>query len=212
MPRKQPSDHAAELQKAFDRWERIIAHGANDPFWPDGVNLGLLKNQILYHRAQLEENPTLFGFPAVYYREVPPEVEPGFMARADEIRAAAKASLETYKADPNYQFILARSHAIPPKVRDKMLVGYALNNVSGLQSAVAADDLLAMRRHEQPDSTLETFARCASQMRDYLQGEEMESAETPAFDEPEDEGFEDEFDEDFDEDPEEEFTSMTMTM
>jgi hypothetical protein len=213
MPRKQPADHAAALEKAFVRWDDIRENGCNDPFWPDGVNLNLVRNHIIHHRMQLEETPTLFGFPEIYNREVPPEVDPMYVARADEIRAAARASLEAYRADPGYQFILARRDEIPPKAREKMLAGYALNTVAGLERAIAEDILVSMRRHEQPDSALATFESCAGQIRDFLSGG-MDSVAGPTLDELEDEGFEEELDEDygedFDDEAEQEFGGMTM--
>jgi len=211
MPRKQPTDHAAALEKAFARWDDIRENGCDDPFWPDGVNMNLCRNHVIYHRMQLEETPTLFGFPEIYNRPVPPEVDPKYVARADEIRAAARASLEAYRADPDYQFILTRHDEIPPKARDKMLVGYAMNTVIGLENAIAKDVLVSMRRHGQPDSALKTFKNCAGQMRDFFSGG-MDSVAGPALDEPEDEGFNEELDEDFDEDPEQEFSGMTMKM
>ena len=119
MPRKQQTDHAAELQKAFDRWDHYYTNGGQDPFYTDGYNMQGIRGQILYHRRQLEENPTLFGFPEIYHREVPPEVDRGYMARPDEIRAAARTSLEAYRADPDYQFILEHRDEIPVKLQKK---------------------------------------------------------------------------------------------
>jgi hypothetical protein len=73
-----------------------------------------------------------------------------------------------------------------------------------------------MRRHEHAGNYLDSFESCARRMRDYLQGDSMETVDVQAFDEPDDEGFEDGFDEDYYEDcfeeAEEEFGGMTMTM
>ena len=203
MPKQRTVDYGAALQKAFDRWDDIHKNGCDDPFWPDGVNLELVRNHILYYRALLEETPTLFGFPEIYYREVPPEIPQSYMARPDEIRAAAKASLEVYRADPDYQFIAEHREEIPEKVQKKLCIGAALGYVSGLERAIAEDNLVAMRRHEDPDSYLPGFVSCARQIRECLyDGEDFAGIQ----------GNEDPEDEDFEEEPEEEIGGMTMTM
>jgi hypothetical protein len=50
----------AELQRDIDRWNEIRRNGCNDPFWPDGVNLNLKRNHIIYDLrriADLEQKP-----------------------------------------------------------------------------------------------------------------------------------------------------------
>jgi len=215
MPKKHHIDPAAELEKAFARWDDIYENGCNDPFWPDGTNLELTRNHIIYYRALLEETPTLFGFPEIYNREVPPEVPQSYMARPDEIRAAAGASLEAYRADPDYQFIVDHREEIPEKMRGKLSVDVATRYVAGLELAIAKDNLVDMRRHECPDNYLDSFGSCAQGMRDFL-SDGMEPVDIHADDETEDEGFEEEpgedLDEDFGEEPEQEFGGMTMKM
>jgi len=178
------------------------------------MNANLVRNHIIYHRMQLEETPTLFGFPEAYYREVPPEMEPGYVARAIEIRAAAKASLEAYRADPDYHFILSHQDNIPEKMRGKLSVDIVLGYVTGLEGAIAEDDLVAQRRHRNADPYHSDFISCAQRMREFMSGS-METADDSALDEPDDEDCDEELDEvdgdDFDED-EQEFGGMTMKM
>jgi len=195
MPRQHQPDYAAAVEKDFARWDYLYEHGGRDPGYADGVGLNLVRRHIMIDRGRLEDNPTLFGFPACYYREVPPEVDPGYMARPDEIRAAAKASLEAYHADPDYLFILAHRDEIPLKMQCKMYIGAVLGYASGLESAIAEDDLVAMRRHEHADSYLSSFESCARRMHEFL-SDGMEIADAPTPDEPEDEDFDDGYDED----------------
>ena len=212
MPRKQQTDPATELEKAFARWDDIYENGCNDPFWPDGMNLNLVRNHIIYYRALLEETPTLFGFPEIYNREVPPEVPQSYMARPDEIRAAAGASLEAYRADPDYQFIVDHREEIPEKMRGKLSVDVATRYVAGLELAIAKDNLVDMRRHECPDNYL---GSCAQGMRDFL-SDGMDFADTPTPGEQEDEDYDEELGEDlgedFAEEPEQGFGGMSMKM
>jgi len=215
MAKPYTPDYAAELQKSFDQWDHYHAQGGCDPFYTDGQNLNNIRRHILFERRHLEENPTLFGFPEAYYREVPPEVDPGYMARPDEIRAAARASLEAYGADLNYHFILDHRDEIPEKMRGKLSVDAVLGYVSGLEISITEDDLVALRRHRNAETRLSSFESCAQRMRDFL-SEDAEFVDGQAVDEPEDEVFEEEPDEDygevFDDEPEEGFGGMTMKM
>jgi len=215
MPRKHQTDYAAALEKDFERWDYLYEHGGRDPGYADGVGLNLVRRHIMIGRRNLEENLTLFGFPEIYYRELPPEVDNNFMARPGEIRAAARASLETYLADPDYQYILAHRDEIPEKMQNKMYIGAVLGYVSGLEHAIAEDDLVAMRRHERPDGYLDSFVYCVQRMYDFI-SRGMDSADAQTDDEPEDEGFEEELDEDygegFNEEAEQGFGGMRMSM
>ena len=44
-----------ELEKAYAQWESLYKQGGSDPFYPDGVNLNLVRNHILYFKRQIEE-------------------------------------------------------------------------------------------------------------------------------------------------------------
>jgi len=214
MPRQHQTDYAAELQNDFDRWDYLYEHGGRDPGYTDGVNLNLVRRHIMIGRRRIEENLNLFGYPEIYSREVPPEVDPGYMARPDEIRVAAQISLDTYLTDPHYQFILTHRDEIPEKMQKKMYIDAVLGYAAGLERAIVEEDLVVMRRHDHASGYLESFESCAQRMQDFLSGG-MDSADVPTPDEPMDEGFDDEYDEeygeDFDED-EQDFGGMTMRM
>ena len=211
MRKEQQPDYAAELRKAYDQWDYYNEHGGCDPTYADGYNMNHLRRHIQFHRKQIEENLNLFGYPEIYYREVPPEVDPNYMARSDEIRVAARASLEAYRAYPNYQFIIDHRDEIPEKMQSKLSIGAVLGYVIGLEHAITKGNLVDMRRHERPDGYLDSFASCARRMQDFMSGG-MDSADIHPNDEPDDEDVEEGFGEDFDEEPEQKFGGMTMTM
>ena len=60
-----------ELNDRFMRWAHIMKNGAGDPNWPDGTNLNLLRNHIIYYKRKCEE---ISFFPEAYYIDTPPEV------------------------------------------------------------------------------------------------------------------------------------------
>ena len=46
---------ASEIVKELERWEYLRKYGGCDPFWPDGVNMNLIRNHIISYKRQLEE-------------------------------------------------------------------------------------------------------------------------------------------------------------
>lgn len=70
------------LQDEYDGWYKLSKEGCNDPSWPDGTNMNLIRNHIINSRQKAEkmltkeelENNPLFN------RELPPEVDEDFVA------------------------------------------------------------------------------------------------------------------------------------
>lgn len=158
-------DFAAALENSFARWDFIHEHGCSDPFWADGVNMNLVRNHIMYYKQQLSEEATLFLLPKAYYREVPPEVDNNYMARPDEIRQNAARSMQIIDADENLKFVQQQSVHLTEKQLKQLCIpaipGYAEN----LRRAISEDDLLTMRRYENPNGYLESFQSAAQKLR-----------------------------------------------
>lgn len=78
-----------EIERDFARWDQIMKEGCADPSWPDGVNLNLKRNHIIYGYRKLLDATTaqiqlsLFeaGFDLQGLRPVPPEVPQNFMVK-----------------------------------------------------------------------------------------------------------------------------------
>lgn len=65
----------AELERAYERHASILKHGTTDPFWHDGVNLGLVRSHIIYFREEVARlcDRYLLPLPEVARRPVPQE-------------------------------------------------------------------------------------------------------------------------------------------
>jgi len=87
------------------------------------------------------------------------------MARPDEIRAAAKVSLERYKADPNYQYLLQHCEDFTPKTRNRLSIDAVIGYATGLERAINEDKLVDMRRHERCEHYLQSFEDCVRRMQ-----------------------------------------------
>lgn len=56
MTREQKLDHLnEEVRKAQAHWKEVYTNGCSDPFWPDGVNLNLIRNHIIYYLSQIND-------------------------------------------------------------------------------------------------------------------------------------------------------------
>lgn len=94
--RKENENLAGELASSFAQWEYLKEHGGSDPFYADGTNMNLVRNHIMYYKNRMVEE---YGrdyekYPEIFYREVPPEVNENYMARAGEIKDGAAQALE----------------------------------------------------------------------------------------------------------------------
>ena len=79
----------AEVDASFAEWERIKDNGCQDPSWPDGVNMNLVRNHIIFWYQYLQEkisasNEQLSFFDVdndlIDRRPVPPVVPNAYMA------------------------------------------------------------------------------------------------------------------------------------
>ena len=162
-----------KLEKVYAQWEILYKQGGSDPFYPDGVNLNLVRNHILYYKQQIEQEHPLYKNAKAYRRELPPRVEDDYMARAEEIRVHAKYSLTTYKSDPYYQYLLHHRAELDNTGLKQTSIRSVLNYVQTLETAIRQDDLITMRRHERADRYLDSFRSCAQKVRDVLENQEL---------------------------------------
>lgn len=161
------TDYAAELENDYARWDKVFTEGGSDPFWSDGVNLSLIRSQILSCKEQLaKQDNSLFGMPKVYYRETPPEVDPNYMARPDEIGENARKAMEIIDANENLKFVREQFTSLSEQQIKQWCIPAIINYAENLRRAIAADDLIIMRRYENLDSYLESFESAAIRIRD----------------------------------------------
>ena len=138
------------------------------------MNLNLVRNHIIYYKNKLEESCSDNAYPDIYYRDTPPEVDQNYMARTDEMRSNAQKSLGIYQSDPHYLYCKKHAHELTEKELKRFPVENVLGYVSGLEDAIAADDLITMRRHEDSNRYLDSFERCESEIRKMFSSRELD--------------------------------------
>ena len=89
-------DAIAFCEERHRHWHELYANGTSDPFWADGVNLNLVHNHIHYYNKIIKECCDELGqdYPEVYCREIPPKVDPSYIAQKDRIVKDAKTALD----------------------------------------------------------------------------------------------------------------------
>ena len=185
--KKVQEDYGKSLLESYARWRHLYENGGQDPTWPDGVNINLVRNHIIYYKGKIEENMTLEGYPEAYHWGLPPLVPSDYIARPDEIREAARVSLARYLADPDYQFLCARVDSLDKKQAKNISIHNVIGYATGLEQAIQNDDLVTMRRHRNADRYLPAFSSCAQRVRDLKPPENEQMGLNWRYDDIEDE-------------------------
>ena len=149
----------ALLKKEYAHWEHAYQNGLYDPFWPDGVNLNLTRNHIIYYKRQMEElageeHNRLFGddLPGIYHKELPPKLNNHYMANPDKIRERAREQIGLYEQDENFQYLLKIKDTLYPKnqetkeTKEANLPFYPVLRLAHYKKSYEENDLVAMRR------------------------------------------------------------------
>lgn len=158
-------DYGAVLENLYKRWEHLYEHGVSDPFWSDGVNANMIKNQIIYCKNKIENENLLFLLPDVYYRDIPPELPNDYMARPDEIRENARKAMAIIDANEDLKFVREQSKNLSEKELKRLCIPAIIGYAENIRRAIADGDLLTMRRYECPDRYLDSFRSAAERIR-----------------------------------------------
>lgn len=169
---------AEQLEKSFQRWDYLREHGGSDPLYDDATNMNLVRNHIIYEKHEIEYK---YGrdyekYPAIYFRETPPETNRGYMTNAAAIREGAAQALDSYLQDANFYYLLTNKELLTEKEAEKISLYNVLGYASGLATALKEDDLITMRRHAyRPEGYQESFASCAEKMKEVLKEKQQEA-------------------------------------
>lgn len=98
-----------QLDAEYRRWDDLKKNGSSDPAWPDGVNLNLVRNHIIYFYRFLRERTSktvqlsMFdaGMDLRDERPLPPEVPDNYMVPNGKYRDRLNGRYENLLFDPN---------------------------------------------------------------------------------------------------------------
>lgn len=163
--REKTVDYGAELENLYERWDHLYEHGGSDPSWSDGTNLALIRSHIINCKRKIEEQSTMFLLPDAYYRELPPDVPRDYMAHPDEIRENARKAMTIIEADENLKFVREQSKNLSEKQLKRLCIPAVIGYAENIRRAIAEDDLITMRRYENPEHYLDSFRSAAEKLR-----------------------------------------------
>ena len=79
-----PEEMLKQLQTDYlnerEHWEDVHEFGCNDPGWPDGANLNLIRNHCIYYKRQMDGICKENHLPMLELLPLPDEVDDNFMA------------------------------------------------------------------------------------------------------------------------------------
>lgn len=161
-PEQQLSEAIAGHNQSYDQWEHYHKYGGQDPFWPDGSNMQLIRNHIIYYKRQMKEicDNLSCELPECYERELPPEVPQGYMARKEEIHDNALIALEKFQSYPAYVELLSHRQMHSKKQLESISYFNVIGYVEGLKIAIERKDYVSMRRYGRYEHYLESFDQC----------------------------------------------------
>lgn len=147
--KKRSKQLGKEIRDNLERYEYLRAPGGSDPFWSDGVNMNLCRKHVIYLRSRVETDLYPEYYPDEYGLEIPEEVDNNYMADPDGIRSRTKAALEVLKENPDFQYLRNKLSGDLDKESDQCM--NSVRYVLGLEDAIRRDDLVVMRRCQDPE-------------------------------------------------------------
>ena len=88
-----------DIVQELAHWKNLRKYGCQDPFWPDGTNMNLVRNHIIYDKERLKELIPDGNLPEEYYLPTPPVVDNNYLAPKGEYFDRRKKSIERVPGD-----------------------------------------------------------------------------------------------------------------
>jgi hypothetical protein len=88
-PQQMLAEQCQEVNRTVASWKSHKENGCNDPFWPDGVNMNLLRNHLRWHKSEIFRicNEHNLPLPQEAYTPNLPYTDSNFFAKPDSERA-----------------------------------------------------------------------------------------------------------------------------
>lgn len=156
-------DLLSKVYQDMMRWKTLYENGGHDDLNADGVNLNLIRTQILADITAL----------CTYYPDIPlpkdvrepNKVSYDFMAKENEIKEQITTAFQELFVHPDYLHLMECYENLLPSIRQKVNV-WALRQRDWCMDAIAQGDLVTMRKYEQMDVDF-FHEQCRKQIAQY---------------------------------------------
>lgn len=140
MLRMKPSEtQAQKFSRLSYEWKKTYAYGNPDSMCTDGILLNRIRQELLKIQQELEES----GVPAGY--KIPPKMQEGYVACADQIRIQAQSAVKEYLASEEYRYVLTALPKLSPKQKRQTRALEVFGKVQSLVDALEEDNLVVLR-------------------------------------------------------------------
>lgn len=98
-PEQKIEELCKDIVYEINHWTSLKEFGGQDPFWPDGVNMNLTRNHVIYAKREIKKicEETGHELPEAYYLGTPPEVDDGYMANLKQTKRIARLESQGMK-------------------------------------------------------------------------------------------------------------------
>ena len=157
-------DYEERLQELYDRWNLWRQTGALESELSDGVYLNTLRKGIETFLKQIEKALPEEHYPECYYSPLPPVMDESYMANGDAIKEMAKQALDSYRKNPDYQWLLEHYCELQSEDRETGEAYRLFCHEEVLEQAIREGDLLKMKRESCQEGLAMALALCRKRM------------------------------------------------
>lgn len=161
-------DYEEKLQELYDRWNLWRQTGAPEAELPDGAYLNNLRKGIEAFLRQIERALPEEHYPECFYSPLPPLMDESYMANGDAIREAARRALESYRKNPDYQWLKEHYYELQNDDREAGETYRLFCHEEVLVQAIEEDDLLRMKQESCQEGLAAALALCRKRMEKKL--------------------------------------------
>lgn len=156
------------LQELYDRWNLWRQTGALEAEMSDGIYLNNLRKGIEAFLRQIEKVLPEESYPECYYSPLPPVMNDSYMANGAGIKEAARQALESYRKNPDYQWLLEHYCELQSDDRETGEAYRLFCHEEVLEQAIKNGDLLRMKRESCQEGLAVALALCRKRMEKKL--------------------------------------------
>lgn len=157
-------DYTVKLRKDYEHWQDVYENGCSDPSWTDGVNLNLIRNRIIYDKMQLKKQLNEDELPELYFKELPPEADPNYIAKKEEILKNAEDYYNACVHAGGWDTLESAFDFLDENDQEEKSMRFLVSRVRWLKEYIETEDYVAMRRHKDPTDMINKISACAKRL------------------------------------------------
>jgi len=161
-------EYEERLQELYNRWNLWRQNGALEAEFSDGIYLNNLRKGIEAFLRQIEKALPEEYYPECYYSPLPPVMDESYMANESAIREAARQALDSYRKNPDYQWLIEHYCNLQNDDREAGETYRLFCHEEVLEQAMNEGNLLSMKRESCQEGLAAALVLCRKKMEKRL--------------------------------------------